>query len=375
MSSLHDLPTPSAVIDLDRLERNTHRMSTRAHQLGVRLRPHVKTHKTLEGATYQIRDHFGGITVSTLAEAEFYAHHGVRDITYAVPITPSKIERALELSTMVEQLNVLVDQAEVVTVLAQRCALRQRRLKVLIKIDCGYGRAGLTVNDPQLLELARQITSDPWLEFAGILTHAGHAYDCAHVEEIKAVASQEYTSIVAARDLLQDHGLHVPTVSLGSTPTATVFESLDGVTEMRPGNYALFDLFQASIGSCELSDIALSVITEVIAYYPERGDLLIDAGALALSKDEGPSHLGHHCGYGLLCSLDYQPLSQLSLIGLSQEHGKIKASADFDFQTIKVGSRLRVLPNHSCLVTALYDRLHVARAEAVFDVWTPVRGW
>ena len=106
MSFIYDLSTPSAVIDLNRLERNTLKMSTRAHQLGVDLRPHVKTHKTLQGAKYQVRDHFGGLTVSTLAEAEFYGAHGVRDITYAVPITPSKISRALELSRDIHQLNI-----------------------------------------------------------------------------------------------------------------------------------------------------------------------------------------------------------------------------------------------------------------------------
>ena len=374
MPSLHEIPTPAAVIDRLRLEKNTREMSQRAHQLGVQLRPHVKTHKTLEGAQYQVRGHFGGITVSTLAEAQFYGENGIRDITYAVPITPSKIPRALEISRGLEGLNVLVDSEEMIAALSRACARVQEKLSVLIKIDCGYGRAGLLVDDPKLPALAHLIARDPWLHFAGLLTHAGHAYDCRNIQEIKAVAQQEYLSIIAARDRLTEQGLEVPTVSLGSTPTATVFESLDGVTEMRPGNYALFDLFQASIGSCQTQAVALSVITEVIAYYPERREILVDAGALALSKDLGPSHLEHHRGYGLVCDLAYRKLP-LTLLGLSQEHGKIKAAPDFDFASISVGSRVRVLPNHSCLVTALYEQLYVAEGEKVTDIWRPTRGW
>ena len=175
MSSINDIPTPSAVIDLDRLEGNTAKMSRRAHQLGVQLRPHVKTHKTIQAVKYQVRDHFGGITVSTLAEAEFYGAQGVHDITYAVPITPSKITRAIKISRQIDQFTVLIDNEEAVSALSHQCALDQEQLSVIIKVDCGYGRAGLTVDDPKLIVLAQMIAHDPWLTFTGVLTHAGHS--------------------------------------------------------------------------------------------------------------------------------------------------------------------------------------------------------
>ena len=375
MHSLYELPTPYALVDLDRLERNTQAMSARAHQLGVHLRPHVKTHKTTQGARYQTVGHFGGIAVSTLAEASLYGASGFTDITYAVPITPSKIPRAIELSRTLDQFYVLVDRSEVVTALSQQCADDRERLSVLIKVDCGYGRAGLSPDDPTLPSLARAISDDLWLDFAGVLTHGGQSYDCANVEEIKAVARRERAAVLEARDQIEMLGISVPMVSLGSTPTATVFDDLSGVTELRPGNYALFDLFQASIGSCNIQDIALSVVTEVIAYYPERLDLLIDAGALALSKDRGPDHLGGEVTYGKVCSMDYREIPELSLIGLSQEHGKISATAQFDFAQIEVGTRLRILPNHSCLVTALHEQIYVERGMRLIDKWAPVRGW
>ena len=265
MPSLFDLPTPYALVDLDRLERNTQAMSARAHQLGVHLRPHVKTHKTTQGARHQTAGHFGGITVSTLAEVALYGASGFSDITYAVTITPSKVPRAIELSRSLDQLHLLVDRPEVVTALSRQCAAQRERLSVLIKVDCGYGRAGLSPDDPKLPSLARAISDDLWLDFAGVLTHGGQSYDCSNVEEIKAVARREREAVLEARDLIERLGIPVPTVSLGSTPTATVFDDLSGVTELRPGNYALFDRFQASIGSCGIQDIALSVVTEVIA--------------------------------------------------------------------------------------------------------------
>ena len=350
-------------------------MSAHAHQLGVKLRPHVKTHKTLQAAHYQVRDHFGGITVSTLAEAEFYAQHGFQDITYAVPLTPSKISRALQLAGMINNFHILIDHEFMVDKLAEQCARQQQKLSVLIKIDCGYGRAGLSPHDVNLVPLAHLITQEPWLNFEGILTHAGHAYDCVNFSEIKTVADQEYQAIITARDILQAHNIQVNTVSLGSTPTATAFEHIPGVTEMRPGNYALFDLFQASIGSCSPSDIALSVISEVIAFYPQRQDILIDAGALAMSKDQGATHLSSSIEFGRICDLNYQTIPHCSLVGLSQEHGKIKTSSNFDFDQIQVGTRVRIIPNHSCLVTALYDQLYVVDGLQVIDQWSPVRGW
>jgi len=153
-------------------------------------------------------------------------------------------------------------------------------------------------------------------------------------------------------------------------------EDLTGVTEIRPGNYALFDIFQAGIGSCNVEDIALSVVTEVIGVYAERGVILVDAGALALSKDPGPRHVQSDIGFGRVCTLDGTPLSGFSLVGLSQEHGKVSVPEEAAVAgTIRVGDRLRILPNHSCLVTALHDRLHVLEDDVVIATWHPVRGW
>lgn len=366
------LPTPAAVIDLPRLKRNTALMAKRAHAHGVHLRPHVKTHKCVEAARYQVADHFGGIAVSTLAEAEYFARAGFTDITYAVPLSPGRVAKACALSQSIEVLHVLVDSAAAVLALEREAADRQIVVSVLIKVDCGYHRAGLLPEDPALVSLAQQIHSLDALHFQGLLTHAGHSYDCVGVDAIRRVAEQERSMAVQAADRLREANLPVATVSVGSTPTMAVVENLEGITEIRPGNYALFDHFQADIGSCSQDDIALSVLTEIIGVYPERNTLLIDAGALAMSKDPGATHATGAHTFGCVCDLAGRPIPDMKLIGLSQEHGKLSTPNAHQYS---IGDRLRILPNHSCLVTALYDVIHIQDGQEIIDAWHPVRGW
>ena len=347
-------------------------MSTKAFAHGVRLRPHVKTHKCVEAARHQIDGHFGGIAVSTLAEAEFFARQGFTDITYAVPISNGKIARACAIASTIPDFHVLVDHPDVVPALGEAASQNPQILSVLIKIDCGYHRAGLLPSDPALIPLAQAIHDHPNLHFMGVLTHAGHSYDCIGAEAIKEVAEQERQEILRATQVLRDAGIPVQTISIGSTPTMSVAENLDGVTEIRPGNYALFDYTQHAIGSCALDDIALSVLTEVIGVYPQRQTILVDAGALALSKDAGAVHTEQTHGFGIVCDTDGIPMDGLTIQSLSQEHGKVSYTGPHRFS---IGDRLRILPNHSCLVTALFNEMHILDSGKIVDTWSPNRGW
>lgn len=347
-------------------------MADKAHTHGVRLRPHVKTHKCVEAARHQIESHFGGITVSTLAEAAFFAQNGFTDITYGVPISHGKVERACALAHTLSSFQLLVDHPDVVPALGAAAKHNQLSLSVLIKIDCGYHRAGLLPSDPRLVPLAQAIHDHDHLHFAGLLTHAGHSYDCIGADAIKQVAEQERSEILKATALIRKAGIPVDTISIGSTPTMAVVENLDGITEIRPGNYTLFDRTQYAIGSCTMENIALSVLTEIIGIYPERNTILIDAGALALSKDAGAVHAQANEGFGIVCDTHGTPIEGLTLLGLSQEHGKVRYTGTHRFS---IGDRLRILPNHSCLVTALFDTLYVLDGEKIVAEWSPNRGW
>ncbi|MBW2524835.1 MAG: alanine racemase [Deltaproteobacteria bacterium] len=373
--TLHELITPCALVDLDRLERNAAAMTARTRALGVRLRPHVKTHKCPEAARIQTRGLDGAITVSTLAEARLFADEGFSDITWAVPLALDRLDECAELATRLARFRLLVDHPVTVAALERFAAAQGVRLEVLLEIDCGLHRSGVAPDGDGALTTARSIHASAHLTFAGILTHAGQSYRCRSRAEAAEVSRHERDVMVALADRLRAAGLVVPEVSVGSTPTVTAADDLTGITEVRPGNYLFFDAFQAAIGSCLLDEVAFSVLANVLGVYPERRELVINAGALALSRDPGPVHVDPHCGFGIPVEIANQdPMAGLQIVSLSQEHGVLRSdgplSADW-----RPGSRLRILPNHSCLTAACFDRFHVVRGTDVLDEWRPVRGW
>lgn len=369
------LRTPAALVELDVLERNCARMAERVTRLGARLRPHVKTHKTVEAARLSVRGHFGGVTVSTLAEARALLAAGVRDLVWAVPVALDKLDEVCELSARAERFAVLVDHPRSAAALDECSRARRRALDVFLKVDCGYHRAGVDPLAHESVELARFLAAAPSLRLRGVLTHAGHAYDARDSAELRAIARQEREVIVAFAERLRAAGVAVAEVSLGSTPTLSVAEDLSGVTEVRPGNYVFHDAFQAALGSCTLADAAFSVLASVIGCYPARRELVLDCGALALSKDSGPRHVDPRCGFGVLVDLDGSVRSELELVALSQEHGKVRVAGDADGSRLTPGAKLRVIANHSCLAAAAHERFFVVRGSEVVDEWRPVRGW
>ncbi|MGH9335791.1 MAG: alanine racemase, partial [Vicinamibacteria bacterium] len=185
------IATPAALVDLDRLEANTSLISERVRRLGAKLRPHVKTHKCVEAARFQIRGHFGGITVSTLAEARFFAKAGFRDITYAVPIAVGKLEAAVEIARSIDALHLLLDHVATFEAMSACAEAKGIRLSAFLKVDCGYHRAGVDPEREESLRLARRMASSEHVDFRGILTHSGHSYHASCPEEIKAVAETE----------------------------------------------------------------------------------------------------------------------------------------------------------------------------------------
>src|SRR4029079_9212219 len=142
----------------------------------------------------------------------------------------------------------------------------------------------------------------------------------------------------------------------------------DGIDEVRPGNYIFFDAFQATLGSCSFDDCALTVLASVVHRDRDRRKVIIDAGAIALSKDRGPVVLNPDCGYGQVLDLEGKDLN-LTVSEMSQEHGVVIADDEATFNRLKVGSRVRVLANHSCLTAAQHSHYHVLEGEHIVDHW------
>ncbi len=373
--TLKELGTPAALVDLDTLERNCVRMNERARRLGVVLRPHVKTHKCVEIARIQTRGHSGALTVSTMAEARAFASAGFSDLTYAVPVPFHAIPEAADLLARGTRLNLLLDSEAALRELEAAMPALNLRFPVFLKVDCGYHRAGVDPAREESLALARALAASRHLEFRGILTHSGQAYRCRNREEALSVAEHERDLMAAFAGKLRSAGVPVPEVSVGSTPACCAARDWSGVTEIRPGNFAFFDAFQAAIGSCAQEDaLAFTVLSTVIGHYPGRGALLLDAGALALSKDAGPVHVTPGCGFGVLCDPLGRPIQGTRLTSLSQEHGLVAVSDPSLFTRIPVGSKVRIIPNHSCLAAACFRTYVVLKEGRADGEWHTVGG-
>ncbi|MCM3904722.1 MAG: alanine racemase [Pyrinomonadaceae bacterium] len=370
---LEKIATPALLLDVERVRRNADRIGNRVRHLGARLRPHVKTHKSIEVARIQTEGHSGAITVSTLAEAKAFVAGGFQDITYGVPIEPGKFKAALALAKSCQRLGLITDDPAIPALLNDAARNENVSVDLFLKIDCGYHRCGVEPDSKEAFEIPGRISGFSNLRFAGILTHAGHSYHYHSHDERLTVARHERDVMKQLAEELRDSGIDVPTVSIGSTPTITIVDHLDGVDEARPGNYIFFDAFQAAIGSCTLDDCALTVLAAVVHRDLRRNKIVIDAGAIALSKDRGAIEFDPACGYGRVLDLEGRNL-ELSLDSLSQEHGEISAE-NGDISGLRVGSRVRVLANHSCLSAAQHSHYNVLERGRIVDWWEIQRGW
>lgn len=372
--NLSDLPTPALVVALDRVRRNAGRIASLSRRFDVELRPHVKTHKCAEIARLQTEGFTGALTVSTLAEARWFAERGFADITYAVPIEPGKFGQVIELARTCQRLALITDDLEIPRQLDEAARRAEITLPLFLKVDCGYHRCGIEPHAPEALEIPRRINDAKNLSFAGILTHAGHSYHCASQEEVLAIARDERDLMLAFASTLRGQGIEVPTISVGSTPTICAVDHLEGVSEIRPGNYIFFDAFQSTLGSCRLDDCALTVLASVVHRDHARRKVVIDAGAIALSKDRGAVDLDPSCGYGHVLDLEGNELN-LRVDTVSQEHGQIRVEDESTFERLRVGSRVRVLANHSCLTAAQHTHYNVLEGDKIIDRWEIQHGW
>jgi len=374
MDRIADLQTPALLLDQARLERNLKRMAARAAALGVALRPHMKTAKSVDVARRATAGQAGGITVSTLKEAEYFAAAGFADITYAIGITADKLARAAALQQRHgATIGLVLDSLQAARAVAAQADALQTAFAVHVEIDSGQHRAGIAPDDADLAEIGRTLHDGSGTRLAGVLTHAGHSYNCRSVAAIAAVAEAERAAAVQAAEALRAAGLPCPVVSVGSTPTALHAHSLAGATEMRPGVYMFGDRFQAAIGSCDTPDLALSVLASVVGVWPRDGRALIDAGALALSQDRSMEAIDVDAGYGAVFDADgVRPLGDLRLANVNQEHGFLIG----DVGDLAPGDRVRVFPNHACMTAAMYDAYNVLDADgAIAARWTRVGGW
>jgi D-serine deaminase-like pyridoxal phosphate-dependent protein len=367
---LADLPTPCLVLDRTILARNIRVMASALSRLRVPLRPHMKTAKSIEVARLATAGQPGGITVSTLAEAEYFLGHGITDILYAVGITPQKLGQVCKLNAAGGQIKVITDDPG----MADTIAAQQSPPRTLIEIDSGEERGGVHPDSDLLLELAARLGDC----LTGVLTHAGHSYAGRGVREMARIAETERSAVTRAAERLRDAGYTIGIVSAGSSPTARHAENLAGVTEIRAGVYMFGDLFQAEIETHGMDAIAVTVLTSVIGRRFDRspGRILVDAGGLALSKDRSTEATPHDYGYGLALDIGGKRSFGNAIVRKAyQEHGVIDLDPAYPAD-LPIGAKLRIAPNHTCMTAAAHDRYFVVDGEQdVVAIWNRVNGW
>ncbi|RVB80590.1 MULTISPECIES: alanine racemase [unclassified Mesorhizobium] len=362
-------PTPFAYLDMRRLRRNLARMQAIADRHGVALRPHIKTHKSVEIARLQLALGAIGVTASKPSEALPFIQAGAPSLLLAFPIIDA--ERLRGLSALAAEhetaTTFILDSEAGADALADAARQAGRIFDVHIKIDVGLGRVGVLPMSSALTTLGEVVARNPKLRLTGLISHAGHGYGATSRSMLAQISRQERLLMLETRQRLAPLGLPLR-ITVGSTPTVLATDDFSGIDEIRPGNYALFDLTAERLGLATEDEIALGVVTTVVSRTSQH--YIVDAGSKALTSDLGPHSSGGLAGYGRILLADSQDAgTRLTVRCLSEEHGFVPRE-DTDLPT---GTRLLVLPNHSCPVVNLYDRLVIGDKPAT-DLAVSARG-
>ena len=374
--AITEIPTPAALIDTTRMQRNINTMQARMNSLGVKLRPHVKTSKCVDVVQQQIAAGASGITVSTLKEAEQFFAAGITNILYAVGMVSSKLAQAKALRDKGCDLKIIVDSLDAANAVVEFGRVHAHVFEVWIEVDSDGHRAGLKPDGDELIAVGRAL-HDGEMKLGGVMTHAGASYELNTLEALRAMAEQERSLCVLAAQRLRVAGLPCANVSVGSTPTALSAQHLEGVTEVRAGVYVFHDLVMVNIGVASTDDVALSVLTTVIGHQQEKGWVLVDAGWMAMSRDRGTQAQAHDYGYGQVCDVDGCVIDGYTLTSANQEHGILSRAGEVDGDIairFPLGTLLRILPNQACATAAQFPE-YVAVGEDGTQRWGRFYGW
>lgn len=337
--TIDDLDTPAVLIDLDLAEANLRRAQSYADAHGLKLRPHIKTHKIPEFARLQVELGAGGITCQKLGEAEVMADAGIDDILLTFNLLGrAKLQRLVALARRI-RLSVTLDNAVVASELD--AAMREAGLVLPVLIECDTGAERCGVQTPEeAVELARLVGGLNGLRLEGLMTYPARG----QVAVTDAWLTEAVTRLATA-------GIEPRVVSTGGTPDLFRAHEVKAATEHRPGTYIYHDRDQAR-ASLGLDACAMRILATVVSR-PTDGRAILDAGSKTLSSD-----LNGLEGYGLITEYP-----QAVLARFSEEHGHVDCSASN--ARPRIGERVTVIPNHACAVTNLHDVVYGVRGDRV----------
>lgn len=389
--TIDELATPAVLIDRARARRNIDRMQAAADAGGIRLRPHIKTHKSPLVAGWQIARGAIGICCAKLGEAEVFAGAGIADIRLPYPLNPVNANRVVALLDRT-RLSFIVDHPVVARQWSEAMVRAGRQVDVLVKVDVGFHRCGIDPAAPGAVGMIRDVAALPGLRLRGLLSHAGHTYHAHSEDELRQMAEGEAITLRGLVATCRQAGIVVDEVSAGATPPARFSLRQDGVTEYRPGNYVYFDRTQVALGAATLDDCALTVLARVVSK-PAADRIILDSGSKTLTNDgargfasapgygtvlrmSGGHSLpgGHPLSGGLFLSGNGAPVADDSLVieRLSEEHATVRVTSGST--DLEPGDLVRMVPNHSCVVSNLVDQAWLVDGNTVEPLPIAARG-
>lgn len=352
MHGLDSIRVPTPVLDEPRVRQNISAMADRARRQGIVFRPHFKTHQCAEIGEWFREEGVKAITVSSLRMADYFAAAGWSDLCVAFPFNPREAKRASALAERID-LSLLVQSVEGAHSIDKGV---QSEVEVRIKIDAGYGRAGIDWRQADAVhQVAAALCNGAHTHFGGLLVHSGHSY---HHRGFKARAALHQECLERLLPLQADLRATFGScrLSVGDTPCCTLLDDLGPVDEMRPGNFVFFDLQQWASEVCQGEQLAMAVACPVVAVDHTRDRLVLYGGAVHLSHDRvtlanGASVIGLLSAHGpwrsglqnLGC-----PDPEAAVVSVSQEHGVVQLAGGAA-RGWQEGDLALVFPAHSCL--------------------------
>jgi D-serine deaminase-like pyridoxal phosphate-dependent protein len=339
MTTIHDLETPSVLIDMDRMERNIARMQNYCNEHGLAFRPHMKTHKIPDIARMQIEAGAVGIACQKLTEAQVFIDEGFDDIQIPYNIVgPQKTARLADMS-IYNRITVSADHPAVIAGLADAAKANEISIRVMVDLATEIQRTGAPADE--VLELAKRIDEDENLHFAGILVYPSNPSIRPQLQE--------------ALDALNQAGIGVDSVSGGGLGASFHAHEVPELTEIRVGTYVFNDWGSVLKGWATLDDCAMTVMATVVSR-PTTDRAILDSGNKTLAADRIDE------GHGFI--LEYP---EARIYQLNEEHAYVDMSACEERPII--GERVHVVPVHTCVVTNLHNQLYGVRGEEIEAIW------
>lgn len=346
-----ELDTPEVLLDLNAMERNIERMANIAKEANLKLRPHTKTHKSPEIAKMQLKAGATGITVAKLGEAEVMVEHGIDDILIAYPLVGErKLERLANLHQKAK-LIVSTDSVECAEGLHKVGESTGKPVDVYIEVDTGLGRCGHKPGQ-ETIDVVKQMKYLSGIRVIGVMTHEGHSWVTTEPSEREKIIKETSSALTDTAKALRALGFPCTEVSIGATPTAFHANAAIGATEMRPGTYVFNDVSVLRHGFVDVADCAVTVLATVVGH-PAKDHLILDVGSKTLSQDGA---VGNNFKGFIVNKPNWQ------LVKLTEEHGIVHVPEN---EQVMIGERVRIIPNHVCVVTNLIDQFVTVRGDKI----------